>query len=363
MKKITLKSNLKLLAGAFAALALVYIGVQLFVPSDIGSIGSAQVEIEIPPGSTYRQAITILNKQNLIRDKMLFLVIGKLSGMDRKVRAGYYSFMGRMSPFQVFKRLVSGRIIEYEVTVVEGDSLAEIGRKLAEYKLIAPDEFAELVTDRELLGLLTIDAPSLEGYLFPQTYRIPKGATPKAIIRLMVNTLRDAYTEKLTAQARKIGWSEREVLTLASIVEKEAVADEERPIISAVYHNRLRKGMPLQADPTSIYGVKGRKGKITLSDLKRNTEYNTYMIKGLPPGPIASPGLKSIIAALYPANVPYLYFVSQGDGTHYFSKTWTEHEQAVRRFRAIQAAQAAQAAQASAGGAVAVAKVPPTEQE
>lgn len=357
MKKITLKSNLKLLAVAFAAVALVYIGVQLFVPSDIGSIGSAQIEVEIPPGSTYKQAIAILTKHNLIRDKMLFLVVGKLSGMDRKVRAGFYSFMGRMSPFQVFKRLVSGRIIEYEVTIVEGDTLAEIGRKLAEYRLVTAEEFTDLVSDKELLELFEVQAPSLEGYLFPQTYRIPKGTTPKAVLRLMVNTLRGSYPETLKAQAAKLGLSEREILTLASIVEKEAVADEERPIISAVYHNRLRKGMPLQADPTSIYGVKGRKGKITLSDLKRNTDYNTYVIKGLPPGPIASPGLKSIIAALYPANVPYLYFVSQGDGTHYFSKTWTEHEQAVRRLRQIQAAQAA------SSGDVTVAKAPSTEQQ
>lgn len=343
MRKITVKNNAKILLGSLAALFLVYIGIQLFVPSDIGSIGAPQVEIEIPPGTTYKQAINILRKHNLIRDKTVFIVVGKLSGLDRKVRAGYYSFMGKMSPFQVFKRLVSGKIIEYEITVIEGDSLLEIGRKLETYRLVSVDDFDALARDKELMTHLGIEAPSLEGYLFPQTYRIPKGATPRAIVRLMVNTLRDTYTEKLRERAGKLGWSEREVLTMASIIEKEAIVDEERPVISAVYHNRLKKGMLLQADPTSIYGVKSSKERITLSDLKRKTEYNTYLIKGLPPGPIASPGLKSIMAALYPANVPYLYFVSQGDGTHRFSKTWTEHEQAVKRFRAIQAAQAAPA--------------------
>jgi UPF0755 protein len=133
---------------------------------------------------------------------------------------------------------------------------------------------------------------------------------------------------------KELGWSENKVLVLASIIEKEAVTDEERPIISAVYQNRINKGMPLQADPTAIYGVKSSKLKITKDDLKNQTDYNTYVIKGLPPGPIASPGIKSITAALYPAKVPYLYFVSQNNGTHHFSVTWEEHSAAVKRIRA-----------------------------
>ncbi|HEX8948445.1 MAG TPA: endolytic transglycosylase MltG [Dissulfurispiraceae bacterium] len=325
---------MKVIVAAIFFIFAAYIGMQLFVPSNIGN--STQVEVEIPQGATYKQAINILYTNNLIRDKNLFIVLGKLSGLDRKIRYGYYSFLGKMSPFQVFKILRSGKIIEYEVTVVEGDGLLEIAKKLAAFKLVSVDDFNYLSRKQDFLGELGVEAPSLEGYLFPQTYKIPKGASPKNILKMMVEKLREEYTDELEKRMGKLKWNENKVLTLASIIEKEAVTDEERPIISAVYHNRLKKGMPLQADPTAIYGVKSSKERITINDLKKKTDYNTYIIKGLPPGPIASPGLKSIKAALYPANVPYLYFVSQGNGTHYFSRTWQEHVEAVKRFREIQ---------------------------
>jgi UPF0755 protein len=150
---------------------------------------------------------------------------------------------------------------------------------------------------------------------------------------MMINKMREKYSGKLRARTSEIGLSEREVLTLASIIEKEAATDEERPLISAVYNNRLRKGIPLQADPTCIYGIKRFREKITTKDLLRRTPYNTYVIKGLPPGPIASPGIKSIIAAMYPADVPYIYFVSKNDGTHTFSVTREEHISAVKSYR------------------------------
>lgn len=325
-----MKLNIKLFAAALFLLSVVYIAVQLFVPSNIGS---TQVEIQIPEGATFRQAINIIYNNALIRDKNLFVMIGKMTGNDRKVRAGYYSFWGMMSPLQVYKRLISGKIIEYEVTIVEGDSLPEIGKKLASSKLISQDKFNELVTSTDLMASLEIDAPSLEGYLYPQTYKFPKGASPVSILKLMVNKLKEEYNEELQKRTEKMGWSENEVLTLASIIEREAVTDEERPIISAVYRNRIKKGMPLQADPTAVYGVKSYRSKITRNDLRKKTTYNTYVIKGLPPGPIASPGVKSIIAALYPADVPYLYFVSQRDGTHFFSKTMAEHSAAIRRIQ------------------------------
>ena len=328
---MTVRHNIKLFMAAFFLLPLIYIGSQLFVPS---YIGSTQMEVEIPEGATYKQAINILYKNNLIRDKNIFIIMGKLTGLDRKIRYGYYSFWGKMSPFQVFRHLKEGKIIEYDVTIVEGDSLPEIGAKLAAAKVMAIDNFNELVRDGNFLKFLGIDAPSIEGYLFPQTYKIPKGVNPKTVLKDMVSLFRAAYTDELRTRAKEIGWSENRVLTLASIIEKEAVTDKERPIISAVYHNRIKQGMPLQADPTAIYGVKSSKLKITRGDLKQKTDYNTYFIKGLPPGPIASPGIKSIIAALYPAKVPYLYFVSQNNGTHYFSKTLGEHIAAIKRIRA-----------------------------
>jgi UPF0755 protein len=327
-----MKNNIKLIAISISFLFLAYIGIQLFVPSNRGG---RQIEIEIPEGASYRQAIDILAKNNLIRDRNLFTVVGRIARLDKRIRAGYYVFWGNMSPIQVLKKLKSGRIIEYEITIVEGDTLLEIGRKLAYNKIIPSEAFNSLTKDIGFLGSLDIDAPSLEGYLFPQTYRFAKGAKPEAVLKLMVNKMRDEFSDELRGRAEEIRWSENQVLTLASIIEKEAANDKERPLISAVYHNRIKKGMPLQADPTAIYGVKSNRHKITRDDLRKKTPYNTYVIKGLPPGPIASPGIKSVTAALYPANVPYLYFVSKGDGTHHFSKTLREHNAAIKRIKAM----------------------------
>jgi UPF0755 protein len=324
------KHHIKLFIFVFLFVPLIYTGLQLFVPSHIGS---TELEVQIPEGATYKQAVNILFTNNLIRDKNIFIFLGKITGLDRKIRYGYYAFWGKMSPYEVFMRLKEGKIIEYEITIVEGDSLPEIGGKLAAAKIISPESFNRLTRDRDFLRMLGIDSPSLEGYLFPQTYKIPKGVNPETVLKAMVSMFRSAYTKELEMRANEIGWSENEVLTLASIIEKEAIIDEERPIISAVYHNRIKKGMLLQADPTAIYGVKSSKLKITRNDLKNRTAYNTYLIKGLPPGPIACPGIKSIKAALYPAEVPYLYFVSQNNGTHYFSKTLSEHYSAIKRIQ------------------------------
>ena len=308
----------------------IYVIVELMVP--VPGV-SKKIELEIPKGSTFRQAIEIFSKEKLIRDKNLFLFIGRVSGLDRKIRAGYYSIYESMSPLDIFKMLKKGQIIEYEITIVEGDSLREIAEKLSEKGIMSKNDFMLLSSDEDFLASYTIDAPTFEGYLFPDTYKIPKGMDPEDAIGTMINKMREKYSGKLRARTSELGLSEREVLTLASIIEKEAKTDEERALISAVYHNRLRKGIPLQADPTSIYGIKSSREKITTKDLQRRTPYNTYVIKGLPPGPIASPGIKSIVAAMYPADVPYIYFVSNDDGTHRFSVTREEHISAVKSYR------------------------------
>ena len=195
------------------------------------------------------------------------------------------------------------------------------------------EKFMKLATDRDFLNSYDIEAKSIEGYIFPDTYKIPKGVLPEDALGSMIDKMREKFSYELLSRMDEIDMSENEVLTLASIIEKEAIVDSERPMISAVYHNRLKKNMLLQADPTAIYGIKSSREKITREDLLRATPYNTYKIKGLPPGPIASPGLKSIEAALYPANVPYIYFVSLDDRSHRFSKTLEEHMQAVKQYR------------------------------
>lgn len=308
----------------------IYVAAVLFAPLPIGN---KSLEIEIPKGATFRQAVEILSKEGLVRDKNLFLIIGRISGLDRKIKAGYYSIHGSMSPFSIFRMLKKGQIIEYEITIVEGDSLREIGEKLSEKGIIDKGYFIKLSSNKDFLAFYDIDAPTFEGYLFPDTYKIPKGMDSEDVIGMMIDRMREEYSGELEERASETGFSEREVLTLASIIEKEAETDKERPLISAVYHNRLERRIPLQADPTAIYGIKSFGEKITARDLRRKTPYNTYVIKGLPPGPIASPGIKSIIAALYPAKVPYMFFVSNNDGTHRFSVTPGEHQAAVELYR------------------------------
>jgi len=325
-----MKKNIIIITISIAFIFVLYAIAELVIPLPFGN---KSIEFEVKRGESFREVINSLREKGMIRDRAVFLILGRLTGVDRKIKAGYYPLWGNMTPLQIFDALRKGRIIEYEITIVPGDSLMEISQKLSSLGIKWSEEFERLSRDRKLLGELDIDAPSIEGYLFPDTYRFPKGLDIREVIELMVSRLREKFDDELLSRAYELGMTENEVLTLASIIEKEAVADEERPIISAVYHNRLKKKMPLQADPTSIYGIKSLSEGITKKDLLRKTPYNTYVIKGLPPGPIASPGMKSIIAALYPDNVPYLYFVSNNDGTHNFSVTLNEHKEAVRAYR------------------------------
>ncbi|HAM50849.1 MAG TPA: endolytic transglycosylase MltG [Nitrospiraceae bacterium] len=322
--------NLTLVVVFLVFIFLLYAAVELLMPLPFGN---KSIEFEIKRGVTFRHVVEDLSQKGMVRDKWVFFLAGRITGIDRRIKAGYYPLWGTMSPLQIFNAIRLGKIIEYEITVVPGDSLREIAQKFAALGIIDQEGFFALCTSREMLDENEVDAPSLEGYLFPDTYRFPKGLEAKEILPLMINRLREFYDEAMMSQMLELNISERDMLTMASIIEKEAITDDERPIIAAVYYNRLRRNMPLQADPTAIYGVKGSNERITIADLKRKTPYNTYNIMGLPPGPIASPGLPSIIAALNPAHVPYLYFVSNNDGTHTFSSTWNEHAEAVKVYR------------------------------
>jgi UPF0755 protein len=321
---------------------VLYVAFQLLRPLPVGN---KNIEVGIPKGATFREAVEIFSKEKLIRNKTLFLIIGRITGIDRKIRAGYYSIYRSMSLLDLLKALRKGQIIEYEIRVLEGDSLREIADKLSEKGIIQKEDFFNLSSNKVFLSSFDIDAPTFEGYLYPDTYKIPKGMDTEEAIGIMINRMRDKFSVEMIEQTEELGLTEREVLTLASIIEKEAVTDEERPLISAVYHNRLKKKIRLQADPTAIYGVKSSKEKITSNDLKRKSPYNTYTIKGLPPGPIASPSIKSITAALNPAKVMYIYFVSNNDGTHQFSVTMDEHQAAVQEYRKKKEAEKANKAQ------------------
>jgi UPF0755 protein len=288
-------------------------------------------EVMIPEGATYSRGIEILMNEGIIRNRFIFQVLGRITDVATNLKPGYYHMNTSMSPWSVFSRVKKGMIVQHSVTIPEGSDLESIRVKLVETGLLHEESW-ELVYDSQFLMSLGINAQSLEGYIYPDTYSFAKGMKPENIFRIMVQRLREVLDEDLLARAAELGMSEREVLTLASIIEKEALYDRERPIISAVYHNRLKKNMRLQADPTVNYGVQ-KSGAITRSDLKRATPYNTYVIYGLPPGPIASPGIRSIRAALFPSDVDYLYFVSKNNGTHHFSRTGKEHMKAVMTYQ------------------------------
>lgn len=289
-------------------------------------------EVEIPEGSSYTRGVNILVDNGILSNKLFFRLLGRITNADRLLKPGYYYLSASMSPLQIFENLIRGRVIGTSITVPEGFELKDIKKRFLKANLI-DDESWQLVYDDNLLSSLAIDAPSLEGYIYPDTYTFSKGTDTRIILKVMVQRLRELFDESLLARAAELGMSENEVVTLASIIEKEAVFDSERELISAVYHNRLKKNMRLQADPTVLYGIKNRWKRIRYRDLKRDTPYNTYKIKGLPPGPIASPGIKSIMAALYPADADYLFFVAKNNGKHYFSKTDAEHTRAVVQYQ------------------------------
>ncbi|MEW6602252.1 MAG: endolytic transglycosylase MltG [Nitrospirota bacterium] len=309
--------------------AAVYVVIYLIMPV---SGENRWKEVEIPQGSSYSKGIDTLAGKGFVKNKLIFLAMGRLTGTDRTMKGGFYNLNTAMTPLEIFDRLRKGMIVEYTVTIPEGSTLDDIKNKLKEIGLIN-DSSWQIVKDSSFIDSLDIKAPSLEGYIFPDSYNFAKGTDPKYIFSIMIQRLREKYNEPLLKRTYELGMTVNEVLTLASIIEKEAVYDSERPIISAVYHNRLKRNMKLQADPTVLYGVRYRWGRVMYSDLLRVTPYNTYVIKGLPPGPIASPGLKSIRAALYPAKTGYLFFVSMNNGRHHFSYSGQEHVKAVALYR------------------------------
>jgi len=251
----------------------------------------------------------------------------------RNLQAGTYVFEGRHYPFEVMDILFHGKSLRYKITVPEGSDIFTIGDILTTTGMFSRKEFIHTAYQRSTAEFFGIDAPSMEGFLFPDTYYLGPNMTSMEIISRMVTRHREVYTEDMQARARRIGFSDAEVMTLASMIEKEARSSEEKPIISSVFHNRLRMRMPLQSDPTAVYGIEGFRRMITPEDLRRNTPYNTYLNKGLPPGPICNPGKEAIKAALWPAETSHLFFVSKGDGYHYFSSSYKDHKDAIARSR------------------------------
>lgn len=316
--------------------ALLFIGTAVFLhsvgtPPDSGS--STSLTVQIPKGSSFSKIADILNEAGLIKNKFSFYLFAKLKDAPRHIRAGEYELAGTMPPSLILDKLIRGEIKGYRVPIPEGYDIKQIAATLASQKLIDKKKFLRLCTDQEFLSSLGISAQSAEGYLFPETYILTKSMDEEEIISLMVEQFRKRITPEMEERAEALGFSMDQIVTIASMIEKEGRIKDEKPLIAAVFYNRLKLSMRLQSDPTAVYGFADFSGPITREHLRRKSPYNTYQISGLPPGPITNPGLDSIMAALYPAGSDFLYFVARNDGSHQFSTRLSHHNAAVVKFQ------------------------------
>ncbi|MBI4746388.1 MAG: endolytic transglycosylase MltG [Deltaproteobacteria bacterium] len=326
----TITRRLPFIIAIISPIVVTHYYINLFMPSGQGAV---PVLIEFEQDAAFRQIANSLSEKGLIKDKTAFILLARLRGSTRSAQAGEYEFSASMSPARILEKLEKGLVVRHLVTIPEGYNIRDIADLLEKRGLCKKEKFLAKASDKAFLIPLGIDAPTVEGFLFPDTYNIYKGETEGAMIINMVSRFREALTDDLKKRAVAAGLSINDLLTLASVVEKETGQASERPRIARVFLNRLKKGMMLQSDPTVIYGIKDFNGNLTKKDLLTKTPYNTYRRRGLPAGPIANPGLDSIKAVLYPEHGPYLYFVSQNGGTHYFSKTLSEHNRAVYQYQ------------------------------
>jgi UPF0755 protein len=300
-----------------------------------GYAGAEQF-VEVPAGSGSRAIGDRLVDAGVVRDPLTFRLALRLSGQGRRLQAGEYRFDQAMSPLEVIDKLSRGDVYLVSVTFPEGLTIPEMAKIFEERGFGQAQDFVAAAANPEPIVPLDPDAPNLEGYLFPETYPLPRRVPAAQLVQAMTDHFARVFTPELRQAAEAQGLSVREVVTLASLVEKEASRPEERPLVAAVYANRLRIGMALQCDPTVIYALQleGRyTGNLRREDLAMDSPYNTYRYPGLPPGPIASPGHASIHAAVHPADVDYLYFVSRNDGSHEFARTLAEHNRNVQRWQ------------------------------
>ncbi len=328
---LTRLGKLCLLAVVLGALALFYVHIYFQTPV---ALEAEEQSVTIAAGSSLRHIADGLADHGLIRHRAMFIAYVTWWRPGPHLQAGEYALRASMSPEQMVDILRQGKVRHHALTIPEGLTVRDMAAIVAEQQFGDAATIRALMTDDAFIASLNLETPSLEGYLFPDTYHLPRSISEKALLTLMVDTMRANYTEEIAARAEQLGLTQHEVLTLASLIEKEAQVDDERPLISAVYHNRLRKGMRLQCDPTVIYALGERfDGNIRKQDLKIDSPYNTYRYAGLPPGPIANAGWRSLEAAVNPAQTDDLYFVATGTkGRHKFSRTLKAHNRAVQQY-------------------------------
>ncbi len=324
----------------FALIALIVLGGAVLMAIRLHSLfhlpvrpGSPPEIVDILPGTSVGGVAEILHTRNLIASPRAFKLLVRLTASEGDIRAGEYEISAAQSSRQILAHLRKGETVLHWVTVPEGLRIEEVAAIVAESLVLSQERFTALTSDGEFIASLGVDAPHLEGYLLPETYAFSKGVMEEQVIRKMVREMLALFDEAKRARMKTLGLNLHQLLTLASIIEKEAGVASEAPLIASVYHNRLQKKMRLQSDPTVIYGIEDFDGNLRRRDLIRDGPYNTYRRAGLPPTPIANPGRSSIEAALNPAATSYLYFVSRNDRTHVFSETLAEHNRAVDRYQ------------------------------
>jgi UPF0755 protein len=295
-----------------------------------------QVHVEVEKGMGTNAVARLLEERGIIGARLPFIVSYRLFFYPRKIKAGEYVLTSPMRAKEILNMLVKGRVYLHAVTIPEGLTAREIAPLIA--PLLTDGEAGFIKAFRDAGPILSLDpeAENLEGYLFPETYSFPKNISSEDAVQVMLGQFRTVFNGVWAARADSPRMSVRQIVTLASLIEKETSLPEEKRLVSAVFHNRLRIGMKLDCDPTIIYALKQKElfdGNLTRRDLALDSPYNTYRHSGLPPGPICNPGKEALEAAVHPAPEEYLYFVSRNDGSHHFSRTFTEHQNAVRRFQ------------------------------
>lgn len=300
----------------------------IFTPSK----GTGSVTVTIPQGAGVRQIGLLLAEKKLLTNDLRYLVYVRLSGLGSRLKAGEYSFPYGLTPSEVLRKIARGEVVLHPVTIVEGMNIEQIASLFAQGNWVDGKRFLNLCQDKQFIQELGFDMPSLEGYLFPDTYYMVKGMDEKKLIRWMVQRFNTVWSTLPPLTDTSL--NKNKVVTLASIVEKETGQEQERPLIARVFLNRLKLGMPLQSDPTVIYGLgKDYDGNLHKADLQKATLYNTYVIPALPPGPICNPGKAALLAVLQPTPSKALYFVAKNDGFHFFSATLAEHNRAVNLYQ------------------------------
>ena len=330
--RLVRKKPLLVFLSLFVLILLYFVFQWTAIPISWQAVGDS-VSVIVKEGDSMSKIVQRLEKAKLINDGTGLLLLSELLGKDRHIRAGRYDFKRGITLYSLFSQLVKGDVILKEVTIPEGSTLKQTAGILKREMQIDSTDFVRVAENSQFAQGLGISASSLEGYMFPDTYKLSWGISSGKVAQMMVEQFKKTFTDTLQKRAEEINLSAQEVVTLASLIEAEAKDGKEREIISAVFHNRLKLGMLLQCDPTVIYGLPDIDRPLVLEDLETGSPYNTYKYPGLPPGPIGNPGKASLLAALYPADVEYLYFVAKGDGTHIFSTTLEEHNRAKRKIK------------------------------